>query len=517
MKNEQKKQPLRKLLTNKLPDVGISAVAGILLFLATPGLDLWFTAILSFFILMWVFDRNKIKQWQAAFITGFIYYITGLSWMSVPMTVFGNAPGWAGAILVLFAGVVGAALFWAPYGYVMGRMKSPFLGGLLFIALEILKGKYLFGGLPWLNVAQTQHNNLPALQSTALFGEHGLSLLVVLLGSYLYRAVKYRKRKDVCAAAIIVLLTLGYGQLYLVLHRPSEPTHVARMVQTGILQEDKWDKSKRREIIDTLNSRTLEAGNAPGNYDVMILPETSFTVNPFVVPFVNDVVRNVSIKKPLIVGYDHSVKADNETKLYNSAALVENGSISQNYDKMRLAPFGEYFPLEKQLYPIRKFFFGTGPLFSPGVAPAIFEYEDLKIAPLICFEGVFSEVWRQRVDLGANVFVLISNDAWFGDSLGRTQHLAIDAVHAVEYGRPMLRVTQDGISALIEPTGKKTALFPEKKFHFEDVKFATESRKTLFSSFGYSWYLLAIVAYALFLLRQRKRDKKNIVKTNVKI
>lgn len=501
-------KPSRSELFKKaLPDMCISAAAAVLLLLATPGPDLWFTAFFAFTLIMWVFDRGRLKPWKAAAITGFIYYVVGLTWISVPMTVFGGAPGWAGAILVIFAGICGAFLCWAPYGYIMGRTNSPLLGGLVFITLEMLKGKYLFGGLPWLNVGLTQHNNLPALQSVAVVGEHGLSLLIILFGSYLYRALKSRSRKDIYITAALLTVTFGYGLVYLGVHKPTDTTHTARMVQTGIMQEDKWDKGKRGEVLGDLMRRTLEAGRAPGDYDIMILPETSFTANPFTNEAVNEIVREISAEKPLLLGYDRRVKLGDETKLYNSMALVQNGTILQNYDKMRLAPFGEYFPLEKQLYPIRKFFFGTGPLFSPGTVPAVFEYGDLKIAPLICFEGVFSEIWRQRVMLGANVFVLISNDAWFGKSFGRTQHMAIDAIHAVEYGRYMIRVTQDGISALIEPTGKKAIVFPEKRYYFNDVQFATEKGITFFARFGYVWYVTVIFAYAVYLLRERKHRR----------
>ncbi|MDR0453715.1 MAG: apolipoprotein N-acyltransferase [Deferribacteraceae bacterium] len=505
MKDAADKQSWFKRLKYILPDMGLSALAGTMLLLALPGINLWVTAFFSFTVIMWVFDRKRIKPWISATIAGFIYYSVGLTWVSVPVTVFGGAPLWAGGALVIFAGIVGAILFWAPYGYIMERTDSPLLGGILFITLEMLKGKYFFGGLPWLNIAQTQYNNLPAVQSVAIFGEHGLSLLVILSGSYLYKALKKRKRRDIYIAAGISIFTLGYGQLSLMIYSPSEVFHTARMVQTGILQEDKWDNSKRGEILDGLMRRTLEAGQAPGNYDIMILPETSFTVNPFTNQAVNRVIQEISSEKPLIIGYDRTVKLDGEIKYYNSAALVQNGSIGQNYDKIRLAPFGEYFPLEKQLYPIRKFFFGTGPLFSSGTIQAIFEYEDLKIAPLICFEGTFSDMWRQRVMLGANVFVLISNDAWFGESFGRTQHLAIETIRAAEYGRYMLRVTQDGISALIEPIGKKAVVFPEKEYHYSDVKFTAEKGMTLFARFGYLWYALVIIVYAVYLLRKRRR------------
>ncbi|MDR2884501.1 MAG: apolipoprotein N-acyltransferase [Deferribacteraceae bacterium] len=487
-------------------DLALCIVAASLLLAATPGFDLWVCAFLAFALIAYIFDRGKIKPYKSAFLIGFIYYTVGASWISVPMTLFGGAPEIASAGLVLFTGVVTALWFWVPYGYVIGRTNSTLLGGIVFIALEMMKGKYLFGGLPWLNIGLTQVSNKPALQIVSIIGEHGLSLLVILIGGYLYKVIKLKLNKEQFSKELgvvlgLLLLTFGFGGLKLILNDPQTPTHTARLVQTGILQEDKWDRSKRAQVLADLVSRVDEAGSAQGDYDLMVLPESSFTANPFTHADVSALVRKVSADKPLILGFDRRDEAKN---IYNTMAIVKEGGILQSYDKMKLAPFGEYFPFERQLYPIRRFFFGDGALFTAGTTPQIFTYDDMRMAPLICFEGVFSELIRERVLMGANILLMISNDAWFGKSLGRIQHLDIEVVRAVEYGRYMLRTTQDGISAVISPYGDKEVVFPEKMYYFSDTGFSLEKHITPFARFGYVWYVLLICGYAIRLMVNRR-------------
>lgn len=485
-----------------LPDIFLSILTGLLLFLAVPGINLWFAAYLAFALFAFIFARKRLNIVLASFICGFIWYLLSFSWLSVPITEFGNAPDVAGYTVVAICALCGG-IFWTAYGITLAKTSSHLLAAIVFITMEIIKGRYFFGGMPWLNVAQTQHNNIIALQVVSIVGEQGLSLLVILIGTYLFKSIYYRTDKDVkIFFSLTAFMFILGGTLYFTNNAQGEK-YTARMVQTGIDQNDKWDPRKASYVMEELNQRVLKAHAMPGEYDIMILPETTFTRNPFTYEPIKNIVETIS-DKPLILGYD---RAENNKKLtlYNSVGLIEQGRIIFQYDKIKLAPFGEYFPLEKYLYSIRKFFFGTGPLFTPGNEQVIFAVNNLKIAPMICYEGIFPELWTEAVKNGAGVVALISNDAWFGESIGRSQHLAIERLRAVEFGRYLLRTTQDGISAVVDPKGKLYA-FPEKQFHAEDVTFETRNTATIFARLNYTWYALLIVAYAFFLIKKRKNS-----------
>lgn len=486
-------------------DLLLSALAGVLLIVSSPGIDFWPAAFGSFAVLFWVFHRKRIKGWISMWLCGLVFYLITLAWIAVPMTVFGGAPAWAGFLLSVFTALVASLLFWAPAGFVMDRTKSAVLTALVFVVLELAKGKYFFGGLPWLNIAQTQHTNVLSLQLVSLIGEHGLSFIIIVSGAYLFKVVMHRRKEHMAALASLMVLLFVYGKVNIFLTPLPEGSYTARLVQTGIKQEDKWNKSKAEAVTGTLIDRVYEAAAAQGEYDLLILPESTFNVNPFTNHDVQSLINGLSDERPLVFSYDRSLKDTQGGRiLYNSAGMLYKGEL-RNYDKMKLAPFGEYFPLEKYFYSIRVFFFGTGPLFTAGKNPELFIYEKLYMAPLICFESSFSELIRQRVDMGANVLVVLSNESWFGDSLGRSQRLAIDTLRAAEYGKYMLRITQDGISAVINPHGVKEMIMPEKKFHYADVTFSPMEYRTPFARFGYAWYLIVITAYAVMLYRRRKQ------------
>ena len=244
----------------------------------------------------------------------------------------------------------------------------------------------------------------------------------------------------------------------------------------------------------------------PGAYDILILPETSFNFNPFDTQYIRRPLDEVASHTAVIISADKRVPDGDSYKLYNTLYLYKDGQVLEQYDKIRLAPFGEYFPFEKQLYPIRRYFFGDGPLFSPGQRQVVMEYQNLKIAPFICYEGIFPELMSARVKMGANVFVIVSNDSWFGASIGRNQNLAMNIIRAVEFDRYVLRTTQDGISALIDPFGHKVVVFPEKTYYFSDVDFSTRETATLFSTLNYTWYPFLIIGYGLYLVRKRRNS-----------
>ncbi|MDR2104403.1 MAG: apolipoprotein N-acyltransferase [Deferribacteraceae bacterium] len=497
-------------------DLLLSVLTGGLLALALPGFNIFPLAFIGFALFFYTAERKVISAKVISFIVGFIFYTTGLSWIGTPMTLFGGAPLYAGVALVVLTGIVGAALFWFPFGLVFDKTRSLLLSGLVFIALEMAKSNILFGGLPWLNIGQTQYNNIYALQIVSIGGEYVLSLLVILIGGGLYKAIILRRKENFAALAVLLVVAFGYGFLRLALSRPLEPSYTVRLVQTGLKQEDKWDHSKRNEVLVFLKREVSDAIFADGEYDLLILPETAFPTNPFTISTVADLIMRGSIGHPIILGYDrYELNEEGGRALFNSAVMINDMEFSQVYDKMKLAPFGEYFPLEKLLKPIKKYFFGDSTGFTAGSKRILFEYtlryKDIKAAPLICFEGAFSGIISGSVNAGANLLVVISNDSWFGESIGRVQNFAINMVRAAEYKRYILRSTQDGLTGVISPYGGITARLPEKSSAYGDFNFEPISDITLFARFGYIWYVVTVAAYAFWYAKfARKKDAQTL-------
>ncbi|MDR2869062.1 MAG: apolipoprotein N-acyltransferase [Deferribacteraceae bacterium] len=488
-----------------------------LLVLASPGMNIWPLAFVAFALIFWILDRAKaqskpkLKQAKAMFLIGFVFYLFTTMWIQVPATVFGGAPQAVGLVIVFAVAALSALLFWMPLGLVAKHTNnSIFLFALVLVALELLKAKYYLGGVPWLNIGQTQYNNLLSLQLASIIGENGLSFLVVLGGGCLYKLVTVtQKSLWIKLSVAILLLLFGYGGATLYMDIAITPTSAAtvRLVQTGIAQQDKWAMEKRQEVYDTLIAGLRTAATKDGDYDLLLLPESTFNVNPFTSAELWPELVAISQDHGVLLSHDRNLQIGGERTLYNTMSLLANGSVQGVYDKMKLAPFGEYFPFEEQLKPIKEFFFGSGIMFTPGEKPVVFEYNDLRIAPLICFEASFTELIRTRVAMGANVLAVASNESWFGESLGRYQRLAMDVLRAAEYNKYLLRSTQDGISTVIDPQGRLVTIFPEKVYHVEDIAFAPMNGQTIFARFGYGWFLAAMLGYAVLVVRKRKSGR----------
>ncbi|MDR2400798.1 MAG: apolipoprotein N-acyltransferase [Deferribacteraceae bacterium] len=484
----------------------LSVLTGVLLFLSLPGFNLFPLAFIGFALFFYTAERKVLSAKIISVITGFIFYTAGLSWVGVPMTLFGGAPAYAGAALVFLTGIVGALFFWLPFGLVYDKTRSLMLSGFVFIALEMAKSNLLLGGLPWLNIGQTQYNNIYALQIVSIAGEHGLSLLVFLIGGWFCKTANQRSKENFAILLALLVFTFSFGFFRLALNRPTELSYTARVVQTGLKQEDKWNRDKRGAVLISLKREVSSALFADGDYDLLVLPETTFPVNPFSISSINDILVRGSMDHSIILGYDrYELNADGERNLFNSAVMISSGEPSEIYDKVKLAPFGEYFPLEKILKPIKRYFFGDSAGFTAGGKYILFEYKEIKAAPLICFEGAFSGIISDNVNRGANLLIIISNDSWFGESIGREQNFAINVVRAAEYKRYLLRSTQDGISGIISPHGKVISRLPEKTFAYSDLKFEPITDITLFAKFGYMWYVIAVAIYAFWYIKFVKK------------
>jgi len=172
--------------------------------------------------------------------------------------------------------------------------------------------------------------------------------------------------------------------------------------------------------------------------------------------------------------------------------------LEGRYDKINLVPFGEYTP---------KFFGWVGRItqeisdFVPGNSIMAFPIDDHRLGTFICYEAVFPHEVRQFVKAGAQVLVNISNDGYFGHSSAREQHLEIARMRAVENRRWLLRVTNDGITAVIDPSGRVTLRLPMYQLAEARAKYQYQNDVTFYTTAGdwFAWGCLIAAAVALFV------------------
>jgi len=399
---------------------------------------------------------------KAGFGIGALAACGNLYWAALPVHDFGNL-AWPLALPVPVLMGMALGVYTAVLAVVLraGALRlSPWLFGpfcaLAWASMEMARGAF-FTGFPWLTLAAAFSPWPVAVQGAAFVGAYGLS--GVLAGMTAWLVVPGPLSKPALAAT-----ALAAGLFFLGNTRAAEPAprdgavHVT-IAQGNVDQSRKWDPAAQREIVEKYLELSRQAiTNAPT--DLLIWPETAM---PFYFQDNGPLAEAVTAfaaetKVPLVFGAPaYERLGDGGHVLFNRAYLVDPaGRATAAYDKEHLVPFGEYVPFGEHLTFIHKLVEGVGD-FRPGRVAEPLREGRLALGTLICYEAIFPELAQQRVEAGANILVNISNDAWFGDSPAPRQHLDLALLRAVEQGRALVRGTNTGISAVIDPRGRVMA------------------------------------------------------------
>jgi apolipoprotein N-acyltransferase len=436
-----------------------------------------------------------------------------LYWIALPVHDYGYLP-WILAVPcpLLMAAVLGLypALFcWLLYS-TRSALRPALWGvfaGLSWIAIEALRG-WLFSGFPWLPLAATLAPWPFAIQAACLLGAYGLSGILAACGVWI--SGPGLASRLLCLATLAVLTAYGFWSLAQPVKTDGEIT--AAMIQGNIEQAVKWDAQTLAQAVGKYAALTETVLSSKP--DIIIWPETSLTF--FVQePSVESSLVKIFARKtgvPLVAGAPGYERSGKNVLVFNRAYLISADKLVDYYDKEHLVPFGEYAPFGEDIPILSGLLMGVG-AFTPGKRTSPLIAGRLAMGMLICYESIFAELAQERVRSGANVLVNISNDAWFGRSAAPRQHLELAVLRAVEQNRFLLRATNTGITALIDPKGRiksETPLFQEAAVAVSGVGLITE--KTPYHRL-YGWIegLAALLALALFArathLKKRTRGE----------
>ena len=463
----------------------IAAAAGALAVLAMPPFGLWPVLFLSCPVLVWLLDgadeapRTRFGGWRPAAATawafGLGYFLTGLHWIGSAFLVEADMFAW----MIPFVAVIlpgGLALFFAAAA-VAGRAlarEGPARVLAFVIALagaEWLRG-HVLTGFPWNAPGYAFGVSDALLQGAALWGLYGHTLVVLLVATApaLLAGPGCHRRRPLLAAALmagagIPLALWVFGAVRLAGPMPDDVDTVRlRIVQPNIAQTEKWRPELRAVHFSKLLRMSREEGLAATTH--VIWPESA---PPFLLGETPDALTLIADMLPagttLVTGAVRgetlpAARADGRLARYFNAVMVidAEGTIGPVYDKQHLVPFGEYLPLQGILERLGfvqltrqrgGFDAGSGPrtLDIPGAPPA---------APLVCYEIIFpgSLIESPAGAARPGWLLNVTNDAWFGDSIGPRQHLAAARMRAVEEGLPVVRAANTGISAVIDARGR---------------------------------------------------------------
>lgn len=341
----------------------------------------------------------------------------------------------------LYFGLFGAAAAMA-----VGRRHRLLLIPALFVAAEYARA-HLLSGCPWGLLGQSQLHPV-LMQICDVTGVYGLSFLLALSATAV--ADIRQTRTHIAIVAPVILLVCAYGSWRLA-NFPATPGATLRvaMVQGDLPNEQRGLPEFFAAHLDRYLELTRQAAWPPPQ--LIVWPENAIgffpAENPALLEPITDQLR--AEHAALLAGAPRAGEQPDVAAIHNSAYLFAGDGIASFYDKRVLLPFVERVPLRPE----------DGP-YLPGTDPTIFSVASTRFGTLICYEAIYPELARELVNRGAQFLVNISNDSWFAAGAGPQQHYEIVRFRAVENRVSLVRVTNSGVSAVVDPAGREVIRLP---------------------------------------------------------
>jgi apolipoprotein N-acyltransferase len=473
--------------------------------------------------------RYLLRSALLAYLTGVLWYLGNCYWIYQTMYFYGGIPAVASAgILLGYSLILG--LYFACFGFIVSLIAKstqsivrPLIAApFLWVALEFAASRIT--SVPWDQLGYSQVDNYLLSGMATVTGVYGLSFILVAAGSLIVaslinHAASMRYRIAVLGAGVSVIAVLGTGHFFPPPAQPTQATAVLMQPNLSVKGDQAWDTDVYdANVADFSRLSKLTCGsyiaglpqtNAPAivtpcadpiaKPDLIAWPEAPTAFHDIDPRFqevmgrlateteASVIVGNVGIE-PKAAGYT----------IYNSASVFSpQGSYIGRYDKIHLVPFGEYVPFKDLL-------FFAGHLtrnvsdFGRGQYRKVFRTGGHRYGVFICYESIFADEIRHFAVNGAEVFVNISDDGWYGETSAPWQHLNMARMRAIENRRWILRDTNNGTTTIIDPYGRPTISIPRNIRSSLSGRYGFRDDVTFYSSHGDVFAMLcAIIAIAL--------------------
>ena len=496
-------------------------ILGVITSFSLPPYNYWFLNFLTFSLLFIFLLKHKYKNIKSFIIFGYLFgfgfFVSNIYWIPFSLTYDENF-----VFLIPLAIILIPAILSVFYAFAFGifklflNSKSIFVSimsfSLIFGFFEYIRGIFL-SGFPWNLFAYSFSENIKFIQITSLIGIYGFNTLIITifcLPSILYLS---KKKIDIVGFTLIIFITICtffYGSVRVENFRNLQTETLSaniKVLSTNIPIERFYSNVDGEEVLMKLidlSNPSLNEGT------IFIWPEG-------VIPNINlsslknqyDYLlkKSFSEKHTIILGVNNNEFLDEKKNFYNSLSVIDNdANIKYKYYKNKLVPFGEFIPLENILSKVGlKTITNNYQSYTSSTERKIYKYDNsIKILPLICFEIIYSGNLSKKQDY--NFIVNISEDGWFGNSIGPHQHFAHSIFRSVEYGKYTLRSANNGISAIIDPTGSIVDKVDINNEGTISIKEIANIEKTLFSTYENKIYIFIILLY-IFLIFSFKKLK----------
>jgi apolipoprotein N-acyltransferase len=487
------------------------------------------------------------RAFLLAYLCGVLWYMGNCYWVRDTMLHYGDMPTGAPTLLLIaFSLVLG--LYFGLFGlgvmlvrqatgkHRLALIAAPFL----WVALDLAAARIT--SVPWDQVGYSQVDNVWLSAIAPWAGVYGISFFLVFVNTRFVEAMllKERTRRLYHAAFAVALTLIGVAALFSHAARPvGSATAVLVQPNLDVGGDNEWNGPGQwdQHIADFIHlaSESATTGKPyiagipqtgaptaqthPAHQDLVVWPEapSPFSENdPRFQKAMTTIARTE--QAPLIVGglgADYS--QDQQQWLDYNAAMVfaPDGQRVGRYDKIHLVPFGEYIPFQQYLTFAHKL---TGKVssFSRGTERTTFRLNGHRYGVFICYEAVFADEVRHFAQLGAEVLVNISDDGWYGDTSAPWQHLNMARMRAIENRRWLLRATNNGVTAAIDPYGRVRQSIPRHQADSLPAQYGFSDDVTFYTAHGdvFAW-LCVLISVAVLLWSLKKQIKQFVRRREV--
>lgn len=460
-------------------------IAGLSLVFAYAPFSQWYLAlILPAFVFNKVQQQTPNKAAKLIGVFAFGWFASGISWVHVSIDQFGGLPLVVSLGLMLLLCLY-LAIFPALAAYLTARFSAKQQLNLWFLPSFWLFSEYLrsvvLTGFPWLSLGYSQIDS-PLASFAPIIGEVGVTALVIIINICLvkiFKAIKLNNNQSVPLpiALIVTLSILSFVLANVTWVQVTGATTKVALVQGNIAQSIKWAPEQEWPTM----LKYLDLSRVNFDADIIIWPESAIpAMEPSVQDYLTTVNRSALLNNSAIItgiiNYNFTSKTyfNSIVTLGTKQSGDEQGyyyNHSNRYSKNHLLPIGEFVPFQALLSPLAPLFNLPQSSFTRGrYVQNNLIANNLHLLPLLCFEIAFPHQLAANLTTQTDLLLTLSNDAWFGGSHGPHQHMEIARMRALEFGRPLLRSTNNGITAVVDHKGKFIARAPQ----FEEIVLKAE-------------------------------------------
>ncbi len=511
---------MKSILTHKFLTYVIPFLLGLFTSFSLPPYNFLIINFITFptllFFLIYNYKKSKWISFKIGWLFGFGYFISNLYWITNALTfeeIFKPLIPFALIIIPLFLGIFyGLGTLICSFFNLKKNFSTVLIFSVIFSLIEFIRG-FVLGGFPWNIIVYSWTNYLNSIQILSLIGTYSFNLIsiTIFLLPFLFLFQKKIKLKIFIFLFLLFILIsnafYGYKKIKNDEKFYSEfKDFKIKIISPKISIDRFFEVNNEGIIIEEL----IELSNPNISHNtIFIFPEGALAgVNLNKLKSFKEIfLKKYSDKHIIIMGINTEEEIGNSSKIYNSMVILDNNlNLISEYNKIKLVPFGEFLPFENFFKKIglKKVSYGYESFSAGNKRKSIsLGFDNLNFIPLICYEIIYSG--KISLESGkANFIINISEDGWFGDSIGPHQHFSHTIFRAIEEGKNIIRSANNGISAYIDSNGVIISKLESTKKGVIEINNYKKFNETLFSKFGNKifFYIVLIYVGLIFFIKR---------------